>query len=95
MQRTPIRTIDGFPLKKSISMMPDTFDPPINQWSFGKTLKLEVDDGLYRPVRREVQWKGQSMVVYDYELFVGIIQDWMKRDNMTKDQALDLAFEMV
>lgn len=42
-----------------------------------------------------LKWKGKSVTVYDFDLFKGIIQDWIKRDNCTKEEALDLFFEMV
>lgn len=43
---------------------------------------------------RKITWKGKTTIVYDYELFVMMIKDWIKRDNITKEQALDLFFEM-
>jgi hypothetical protein len=42
-----------------------------------------------------LKWKGKSVTVYDFELFKGIIQDWIKRDNITKEEALDEFFDMV
>lgn len=43
---------------------------------------------------RTLKWKGQTVVVYDYELFKGIIQDWMRRYGQTKEEALDEFFSM-
>lgn len=43
---------------------------------------------------RVLTWKGKTTTVYDYELFVGIIKDWIKRDGITKEEALDNFFEM-
>ena len=88
-------SIDGFPIKVSIDMSPDTFDPPINEWSYGKVTEIEVADTLYRPVKRTVTWKDQSTHVWDFELFQMIIRDWMDREGWSKEQALDEFFDMV
>lgn len=42
----------------------------------------------------KITWKGKTCTVYDYELFVMIIKDWIKRDKITKEQALDNFFDM-
>lgn len=89
------KTVDGFPIVNTISFIPEVIEPPINQWSSGKIIKIEVDDGMYRPIKKVIHWKGQTDTVLDYELFVGIIQDWMKREKWTKEQALDEWFSMV
>lgn len=45
--------------------------------------------------QRTLTWKGKSTTVYDYELFVMTIKDWIKRNKWTKEQALDEWFSMV
>lgn len=89
-----VRTVDGFPIN-SFNFLPDIIEPPINQWSQGKVIKIDVDDGLYRPTIKVVEWKDKKTTVYDYELFVGLIQDWMKREKWSKNKALDEFFEMI
>lgn len=44
---------------------------------------------------RVLKWKGKTVTVYDFELFKGIITDWMKRDGITKEEALDEFFDMI
>ena len=51
-----------------------------------------VPDPEIKP--RVLKWKGQQVTVYDFELFQMTIKDWMKRDNLTKDQAIDEFFGM-
>lgn len=43
---------------------------------------------------KTVQWQGQSLMVYDYEYFVALIKDWMRRYKQTKQEALDEFFGM-
>ena len=43
---------------------------------------------------RKITWKGQTEVVYDYELFVMTIKQWCKDNNWTKEKALDEWFDM-
>lgn len=43
---------------------------------------------------KTVQWQGQSLIVYDYDHFVALIKDWMKRYKQTKQEALDEFFGM-
>lgn len=58
--------------------------------------KVEEVFGVPGPELKPIklQHKGQTLTVYDFELFKGIIRDWMKRDGITKEEALDLFFEM-
>jgi len=42
-----------------------------------------------------LQWKGKQVTVYDFELFKGIITDWMARDGTTKEEALEEFFSMI
>lgn len=63
----------------------------LNQWS--KTpKKIEVCDYYLNP--RDVKWKGQTIHVADYELFLMLVKDWMVRYGWTKEQALDEMFAM-
>lgn len=102
LNRPPLTTTDGFPIADRISFLPDEPDPTINQWSYGKTLTVEVwyDDywqnfknGKYR---RSVTWKGRTEIVQDYGWFCAIIKQWMEHKfyPLTKEQALDQWFEM-
>jgi len=43
---------------------------------------------------RKIEWKGKVDAVWDYELFVGVIKSWMKKDKITKEQALDKWFDI-
>lgn len=43
---------------------------------------------------KELTWKGQTVTVYDFELFKGIIKDWMERYGQSKEEALDEFFSM-
>lgn len=43
---------------------------------------------------KPVIWKGKTIAVYDYELFVEIIRGWMRRHGWTKEQSLDEFFDM-
>lgn len=40
-------------------------------------------------------WKGKTVTVYDREMFMDLIRSWMKQDGITKEEALDLFFEMI
>lgn len=51
-----------------------------------------VPEPELKPVK--LTHKGQTLTVYDFELFKGIIRDWMDRYGYTKEQALDEFFEM-
>lgn len=51
--------------------------------------KIEVLDFYFN--FRDIVWKGKTITV-EYDLFRGMIQDWMERDKLTKEEALDLAF---
>ncbi len=92
------KTIDGFPLQDGFNFLPST---PVegNEWSNGKTVKVEVMDFYFNP--RWVTWKGVKTWVADFELFTMIISQWIKGDKWdnskarTKEQALDEYFEMV
>lgn len=48
----------------------------------------------WEPKATVVKWKGKSTTVYDFEFFKMLIQDWIKRDKITKEEALDNFFEM-
>lgn len=91
-------TVDGFPVQNSISFLPDKPDPSLNEWSIGKTIKILVADFYFNP--RWVTWKDQKMWVADYEFFTMMIKQWVTgnpregRQPMTKEEALDLVFEM-
>ena len=45
-------------------------------------------------VAKDLNWKGQTIKVYDFELFKMIIKDWMVRYKQTKEQAIDEFFGM-
>lgn len=59
----------------------------MNEWSNGKVIRIEIRDF------RDVQWKGKSIHV-EYNLFTMMIRQWMDK-GMTKEEALDLAFDMI
>lgn len=63
----------------------------LNQWSKNKKLKIEVLDFYFNP--RDVSWKGKTIHTCDYELFTMMVKQWIS-DGMTKEEALDLMFEM-
>lgn len=97
-----LKTVDGFPIPDRINWLPDTPDPSLNQWSYGKTITVEVWYGDYWPnyihgkYSRTIQWKGQIDTVGDYQWFCNIIKQWMNNKfyPLTKEQAIDLWFEM-
>jgi hypothetical protein len=100
--RPPLHSVDGFPVQDGINFLPNTPDPTINQWSYGKLTKVEVwyDDywqnfknGKYR---RSVTWKGQTIVVEDYDWFLADIKQSMENKwfPKNKDAALDEYFEI-
>lgn len=60
----------------------------LNQWSYGKTIKIPVLDFYINYV--EVKWKDKVITV-EHDLFMGMIKQWVA-DGMTKEEALDLAF---
>lgn len=90
-------TTDGFPVQNRLSFLADAY-AGINEWSYGKTIKVLVADFYFNP--RWITWRGEKMWVGDYGLFTGMIADWVKgnaregRTPMTKDEALDLVFEI-
>ena len=45
-------------------------------------------------VPKPVTWKGKTITVQDYELFVMTIKSWMKEKKWSKEQALDEFFSM-
>ena len=65
----------------------------MNEWSNGKTIKIDVADFYLNP--RTVTWQGRSVVVRDYGLFTGIIKQWMGEMKWTKQQALDNYFQAI
>lgn len=99
------QTVDGFPIENTINFLPNKPDPSLNEWSYGKTVKIAVLDFWFN--MRWVHWKGEAIYV-EFDLFKMMIRDWVrgcteaeskmggihKRDPMTKEEALDLAFEM-
>lgn len=62
----------------------------LNKWSHNKIKKIRICDFFFD--MRDVSWKGKTITV-EYDLFMGIIKQWVA-DGMTKEEALDLAFEM-
>jgi hypothetical protein len=63
----------------------------VNEWSTGKVIHVEIKDFFLN--FRDVQWKGKSIHV-EYDLFLMMIRQWMD-GGMTKEEALDLAFDMI
>lgn len=47
------------------------------------------------PKPQKVTWKGKTVTVYDFEFFKMLIQDWIRRDKITKEEALDQFFDMI
>ncbi len=68
----------------------DVTGAALNEWSHGKIKKIEVLDFFLN--FRDIVWKGKTLTV-EYDLFTMMIKQWMG-DGMTKEQALDLAFEI-
>lgn len=62
----------------------------LNEWSSGKVTKIQVLDFFFN--FRDIVWKGKTLTV-EYDLFMMLIKQWID-GGMTKEQALDLAFEM-
>lgn len=62
----------------------------LNEWSNGKKIKIPVLDFFFN--FRDVQWKGKTITV-EYELFTMMVKQWIS-DGMTKEEALDLMFDM-
>lgn len=99
---TSLTTVDGFPIQDNFNFLPNTPDPNVNPWSYGKTTKVEVwydeywQNLKHGKYRRTITWKGQTEVVEDYGWFCDIIKSWM--DNKfypkTKAEALDEWFSM-
>lgn len=102
----PSSSVDGFVLQKGTNKLPKAADLSINTWSNWGTLKIPVLlDGM-KPAR--VTHKGKTLQVFDYKFFVDLIRDWMRGKTeaeasmpgtigmtpMTKEQALDLYFEI-
>ena len=63
----------------------------INDWSYSKIKKIKVLDFFFN--FRDIVWKGKTITV-EYDLFTGMTKRWMESDNLTKQEALDLAFSM-
>lgn len=63
----------------------------LNEWSKNKIKRIEVLDYLLNP--RDVSWKGKTITTCDYELFTLMVKQWIS-EGMTKEEALDLMFEM-
>lgn len=68
----------------------DVTGAALNEWSNGKSKKIIVLDFFFN--FRDIVWKGKTLTV-EYDLFMMMIKQWID-DGMTKEQALDLAFEM-
>lgn len=97
------KTVDGFPIQRGeVNWFAAEIDPNANAWSFGKTVRIEVwyADYYYNLIHgkyaRSITWKGKTTRVIDYEWFASMINSWVndKFFPMTKDEALDLFFEM-
>lgn len=93
-----MKTVDGFKIApSSMNWLPHTADITLNEWTRGKTIKIDVADFYFNP--RWVEWKGERQWVADYEMFIMMIGAWVKGDKygskgMTKEEALDLSFEI-
>lgn len=97
-----MKTVDGFPVQDGFNFLSDIPKPELNPWSIGKVVKVEVwyDDWYFNYIhgkyRRSVTWKGQTIVVDDYDWFTALVKQSM--DNKfypkTKEQALDEYFEI-
>ena len=85
-------TVDGFPIQNSINMLPSSVDRSINEWSYGKTISIEVDDSQVHLCPKEVQWQGKSFHVADYEFFIMLVKEWMQVYKWTKQEALTEMF---
>jgi hypothetical protein len=96
-----LHLVDGFPIQDNFNFLPNTPDPSINRWSYGKVTTIEVwgdwwFNYIHGKYRRTITWKGQTEIIDDYPGFCDLIKSWM--DNKwypkTKEEALDLWFEM-
>ena len=65
----------------------DLFETPIDKVK-------KVFPGAVELKPRKITWKGQTEVVYDYELFEMTIKSWIKENKCTKEKALDEWFSM-
>lgn len=87
-----MNTVDGFPLNNGINFMPEV--KPLNPDS--PVTKICVLDFYMNP--QHVTWRGKTIWVGDYALFVEMIQSWVVGTKfhkpMTKDEALDFAFSV-
>jgi len=67
--------------------------PPVNNglnpWTHGKRIQIYVTEWGWD--MREVSWKGKTITV-EYELFIMLVKDLMKRYNWSKEQVLDELF---
>lgn len=94
-------TVDGFPITNTIDFLPDKPDPDINQWSYGKTIKVEVwgdewYEFLHNRFAKRVTWKGVTVWTKDYQWFMDLVKQSIENKfyPKTKEQALDEMFEM-
>jgi hypothetical protein len=95
-----MKTVDGFAIQDGFNFLSDIPKPELNPWCAGKIVKIEVADFYMNP--RWVTWKSRKMWVADYEFFVMLLKSWIKppkipgvhQKGMTKEEALDLMFEM-
>ena len=65
----------------------------MNEWSNNKTIKIEVLDFYLNP--RTVTWQGQSVRVGDFDLFTGIIKQWMEEMKWSKQRAISEYFSAI
>ena len=63
----------------------------LNPWSNGKKIKIYVADWAYD--MREVTWNGKTITI-EYELFIMLVKDMMKRYDWPKERVLDELFDM-
>lgn len=87
-----MKTVDGFPVTNAINFLPE-INADINEWSKDKNIKITVADAYLNPAT--VSWKGKQIWVGDFEFFVMLVTDWMKRYKQTKEEVLDEIFDMV
>ena len=65
----------------------------MNEWSNNRTIKIEVIDFYLNP--RTVTWQGQSVRVGDFDLFTGIIKQWMEEMKWSKQRAISEYFSAI
>lgn len=88
-QRMTAISIQGF-LPSTTKNLLEPSKSGLNSWSNKRTIKIPVLDFFFN--FRDVQWKGKTITV-EYELFTLMVKQWVA-DGMTKEQALDLMFDM-